>query len=168
MPGHVKPIPEGYHSVTPYLVVNDAAKAIEYYTRAFGAKEIMRMDGPPGKIGHAEIMIGDSHIMLSDEMPGSDVRAPQSVGGSTVSIFLYVNDVDSVFKQAVSAGAKENMPPTDMFWGDRFGKLTDPFGHSWALATHKEDVAPQEMAKRSKEAMAQMAQQTQKASKASK
>lgn len=159
MPAHVKPIPEGYHSVTPYLVVNDAKKAIEFYEKAFGAKEIMRMDGPAGKIGHAEIKIGGSPIMLSDEMPGSDVRSPQSLGGCTASVFLYVNDVDSVFKQAVSAGAKSNMAPADMFWGDRFGKLTDPFGHSWALATHKEDVAPQEMAKRSKEAMAQMAQQ---------
>jgi len=164
MPSKVKPIPENYHSVTPYLTVNDAARAIDFYKRAFGAKEVVRMDGPAGKIAHAELKIGDSMLMLSDEMPGAGCRAPQSVGGTTVSIFLYVEDVDSVYKQAVSAGAKGNAPPSDMFWGDRFGKLTDPFGHAWALATHIEDVAPAEMARRGKEAMAKMGQQTQGAS----
>jgi PhnB protein len=163
MPSKAKPIPEGYHAVTPYLSVHDAAKAIDFYKRAFGAKEIMRMDGPPGKIGHAELQIGDSRIMLADEMPGSN-RSPKSLGGSPVSIFLYVENVDSVFNQAVSAGAKAISPLADMFWGDRFGKLDDPFGHSWSLATHIEDVAPQEMAKRSKEAMAKMAQQAHTAS----
>lgn len=158
MPNQVQPIPKGYHSVTPYLVVNDAKRAMDYYQRAFGAREIMRMDGPAGKIAHAELRIGDSVIMLSDEMPGAGCRAPSSVGGSTAGIFLYVENVDTVFKQAVSAGAKADTPPADMFWGDRYGKLTDPFGHSWSLATHKEDVAPAEMAKRTKEAMAKMSQ----------
>lgn len=156
----VKPIPEGYHTVTPYLTVNDAAGAIDFYRRAFGAQETVRMAGPPGKIGHAELKIGDSMIMLADEMPGSGCRAPQSLGGSCVNIFLYVDDVDSVFKQAVNAGAKADMPPADMFWGDRFGRLTDPFGHSWSLATHKEDVAPEEMRQRAQAEMAKMAQQT--------
>jgi PhnB protein len=153
----VRAIPEGYHTVTPYLAVNDGAKAIEFYKRAFGAQEKSRMDGPQGKIGHAELKIGDSIIMLSDEMPGSGCRSPQSLGGTSVNIFLYVNDVDSVYNQAVNAGAKAEMPVADQFWGDRYGKVTDPFGHSWSLATHKEDVAPAEMQKRAQEAMAKMA-----------
>ncbi|HYL36563.1 MAG TPA: VOC family protein [Bryobacteraceae bacterium] len=153
MPNSVRPIPEGYHSLTPYLTVNDAARAIEFYQRAFGAKKIVQMDGPQGKISHAELKIGDSILMLSDEMPGG-TRSPKSLGGSTVGIFLYVENVDSVFKQAQSAGAKVDAPLENMFWGDRFGKLTDPFGHSWALATHIEDVAPQEMQKRAREATA--------------
>jgi PhnB protein len=156
MASTVKAIPAGYHTATPYLVVSDAARAIDYYKKAFDAKEMFRMGGPEGKIGHAEIKIGDSMIMLSDEMMGN--RSPQSLGGSPVSIFLYVEDVDSVFNGAVSAGAKADMPPQNMFWGDRFGKLTDPFGHQWAVATHVEDVTPAEMEKRSREAMAQMAQ----------
>jgi len=117
------------------------------------------MDGPGGKIAHAELKIGDSIIMLSDEMPGSGTRSPRSLGGSAASVFLYVENVDTVFKQAVSAGAKADAEPSDMFWGDRYGKVTDPFGHQWSLATHKEDVAPEEMAKRTKEAMAKMGQQ---------
>jgi PhnB protein len=164
MPSQVKPIPQGYHTVTPYLAVQGAAEAIAFYQRAFGAKEIVRMDGPAGKIAHAEIKIGDSMVMLGDEMPSGGCRSPQSLGGSTVNIFLYVEDVDSVFNQAVSAGGKVEMPVTDMFWGDRFGKLTDPFGHSWSLATHKEDVAPEEMGKRAQAAMAKMAQQAHSAS----
>jgi PhnB protein len=152
----VKPIPTGYHTVTAYLVVNDAPKAIEFYKQAFGATERGRMAGPQGKIAHAELQIGDSIVMLSDEMMGN--KSPQTLGGSPVSLFLYVEDVDSSFKRAVGAGAKADMPPADMFWGDRFGKLSDPFGHSWALATHIEDVAPQEMEKRGKAAMAQMQQ----------
>src|SRR5512133_2956776 len=120
----LKPIPEGYHTVTPYLAVNDGAKAIEFYKRAFGAQEQFRMPGPQGKIGHAELKIGDSIIMLADEMPGGECRSPQSVGGTTVNIFLYVNDVDSVYNQAVQAGAKTEMPVQDMFWGDRYGKVT--------------------------------------------
>ena len=155
---NVQPTPKGYHSVTPYLVVNEAARAIDFYKRAFGAPEKMRMDGPGGKIGHAELKIGDSIVMLSDEMPGTGTRSPRSVGGTTAGVFLYVENVDSVFKQAVSAGAKADAQPSDMFWGDRFGKLNDPFGHQWSLATHKEDIAPDEMAKRTKEAMAKMGQ----------
>lgn len=163
MAGKVKPIPEGYRTVTPYIVVNDAKAAIDFYSRAFGAKEIMKMEGPGGKIAHAEMKIGDSMIMLADEMGGSSNRSPRSLGGTTGGIFLYVEDVDSVFKQATAAGAQVDTPLADMFWGDRYGRLTDPFGHSWSLATHKEDVAPQEMARRTKEAMAQMGQQTRSA-----
>lgn len=161
MPNQVKPIPEGYHSVTPYLVVNDGARAIDFYQRAFGAKEMVRMDGPGGKIMHAELKIGDSMIMLADEMPGAGTRSPQSLGGTTVGIFLYFEDVDKVFKQATSAGAKVDMPLSDQFWGDRYGKLSDPFGHSWALATHKEDVKPEEMKKRARQAMEKVSHQAQ-------
>ena len=161
MAAKVPAIPPGYHSVTPYLVVNDAAKAIDFYKQAFGATELARMGGPGGKIGHAELKIGDSMIMLSDEMMGN--RSPQSFGGSPVSIFLYVENVDSTFSQAINAGAKSEMPPDNMFWGDRYGKLTDPFGHSWALATHVEDVAPEEMKKRAQAAMSQMSQAAAKA-----
>lgn len=158
MADQVRPIPQGYHSVTPYLVVNDGNRALEFYKRAFNAKEVNRMAGPGGKIGHAEFKIGDSMIMLSDEMPGGEGRSPQSLGGSSVSMFVYVENVDSVFNQAVQAGAKADMPPQDMFWGDRFGKLTDPFGHLWGLATHVEDVAPDEIEKRAREFRAQTAQ----------
>ena len=161
MAGKAKPVPDGYHTVTPYLTVNDAANAIEFYKRAFGAKEKLRMEAGPGKIAHAELQIGDSLIMISDEMPGSSCRSPQSLGGTTVNTFLYVPNVDVLFNQAVSAGSKAEMPPADMFWGDRFGKLTDPFGHSWSIATHIEDVSQEEMQKRGKEAMAKMAQQQQ-------
>jgi PhnB protein len=157
----VQPIPQGFHSVTPFLVVNDAAKAIDFYRRAFGAKEIMRNTGPDGKITHAEIRIGDSPLMLSDEMPQAGIRTPRSLGGSTVNIFLYVDNVDTIFKQAESAGAKVEMPLENMFWGDRYGRLTDPFGHSWSVATHKEDVAPEEMKKRAQQAMAQRARHAQ-------
>jgi len=158
MPREVKPIPEGYHTVTPYLTVNDASRAIDFYKRAFGAQETVRMQGPPGKIGHAELKIGDSIVMLADEMPGSGSRSPQSLGGSTVNIFLYVKDVDAAFRQAINAGAKAETQPADMFWGDRYGKLSDPFGHSWSLATHKEDVAPDELQRRAKAAVPAMAQ----------
>ena len=154
------PIPTGFHSATPYLTLSDAARAIDFYKRAFGAQVVVRMDGPGGKIGHAEIKIGDSIIMLSDEMPGAKTRSPQSLGGTTSSVFLYFPDVDAAFKQATDAGAKPDLPPQDMFWGDRFGTVTDPFGHIWSMATHKEDVTPEEMKKRSAEAMAKMAQQT--------
>ena len=164
MPAKVKAVPQGYRTVTPYLCVNDAAGAIEFYKRAFGAQETVRMDAPGGKIGHAELKIGDSMIMLSDEMPGGGCRAPSSLGGTTTSVFLYIEDVDSLFNQAASAGAKVEMPPADMFWGDRFAKLSDPYGHSWALATHKEDVAPEEMGRRAQEAMAKMAQRAKAAS----
>jgi PhnB protein len=159
----VKPIPAGYHTITPHLVVNDAAAAIDYYKRAFGAREISRMDTPMGKIGHAELEIGDSRIMMADEWPGAGVKSPQSLGGTPVAIHLYVDDVDSVYQRAVAAGGQQEMPPTDMFWGDRYGKLKDPFGHSWGIATHKEDVAPEEMKRRMQEEMAKMAGRTSKA-----
>jgi PhnB protein len=162
MTKQVKPIPEGYHSVTPYLAVHDAARALDFYHRALGAKEIMRMNNPQGRVGHAEIKIGDSIIMLAEETPDSGLRSPQSLNGSTVSIFVYLEDVDSVFNKALAAGAKEVQRPTDMFWGDRYGRLTDPFGHSWSLATHIEDVTPEEMGRRAQEA-AKAAQRAQAA-----
>ncbi len=154
MSGQVQAIPQGYHTVTPYLVVSDAAKAIDFYKRAFGAKETVRMEGPPGKIGHAELQIGDSTVMLADEMPQMDAKAPQSLGGTTGGLFLYVKDVDTAFNKAVGAGGKVTRPVADMFWGDRYGTLLDPFGHSWSMATHKEDVAPEEMKKRMQAQMA--------------
>jgi len=150
----VKPIPEGYHSVTPYLIIKGAADAIEFYKKAFGATELFRMAGPDGKIGHAEIKIGDSPIMLSDEWPEMKYVGPKLLGGSPVSILLYVNDVDAVFKHAIAAGAKEDKPVEDKFYGDRSGSLTDPFGHIWHVSTHKEDVSPEEMERRSKKASA--------------
>ena len=149
-----KPIPQGYHSVTPYMVLRDAAKAIDFYKKAFGAVEKFRMAGPDGKIGHAEIQIGDSMIMISDENPQWGTKSPQTLGGTPVGIFLYVPDVDATFKQAISAGAKEVMAVTDQFWGDRYGKVADPFGHAWNLATHKEDLTPAEIEERAKKAFA--------------
>jgi uncharacterized glyoxalase superfamily protein PhnB len=144
----VKPVPDGFHSVTPHLVVRDAAKAIDFYTKAFGAKERFRMPGPGGVVMHAELSLGDSIIMLGEECPEMGATSPQAIGGSPVSLMLYVKDVDASFARADEAGCTAQMPPTDMFWGDRYGKLSDPFGHQWALATHKEDVAPDEMARR--------------------
>jgi PhnB protein len=141
-------IPEGYHSITPYLHITGAARAIEFYKEVFGATEVMRMDAPGGKIGHAEIKIGDSHVMLADEFPEMDVRSPQSFGGSPVGLLLYVEDVDALAERAVAAGAQLQSPLEDKFYGDRMGKLIDPFGHIWAIATHKEDVSPEEMEKR--------------------
>jgi PhnB protein len=158
----VAPIPPGHHTATPYLTVDDCARAIDFYKKAFGAQEIMRMQGPGGKIGHAEIKIGDSVVMLSDEMGGGN-RAPKSLGGTTAAVFLYLEDVDTFYKRAVDAGAKADMPPADMFWGDRFGRLTDPFGHAWAMATHTEDVAPEEMRTRMQQEMAKRGQQTKSA-----
>ena len=153
-----KAIPEGYHSITPYLVVKDAAQAIDFYKRAFGAQEVDRMPGPGGTgVMHAEIKIGDSRVMLSDEFPGAGCASPQSLGGTTCQLFIYVPDVDSAYQQAISAGATSTMAVSDMFWGDRYGKLSDPFGHQWGLATHKEDVSPQEMKKRSEAFFEQMA-----------
>jgi PhnB protein len=148
MTNKVKPIPEGYHTATPYLIVKDAARAIEFYKKAFGATELMRMPGTGGKIGHAEIKIGDSPIMLADEVPGMGFRSPESLGGSPISILLYVEDVDVVFSEALAAGAKVQKPVADQFYGDRSGGVTDPFGHVWYIATHKEDVSPEEMTKR--------------------
>jgi PhnB protein len=152
----VKPIPEGYHSVTPYLAVDDAAEAIEYYKKAFGAKERGRMEAPEGKIGHAELEIGDSIVMLSDPFPQMTTRTPKELGGTSASVFMYVEDVDAVVKQAVDAGATITMEIADQFWGDRYGSVTDPFGHLWSIATHVEDVSPEEMAERAKVAMAAM------------
>jgi PhnB protein len=147
----VKAIPEGYYSLTPYLVISGAADAIEFYKKAFGAEEIVRMPGPGGRIMHAEVKIGNSILMLSDENPERGHMSPKSRGGATGSVMLYTDDVDAVFNKAVAAGARADMPPTDMFWGDRMGNLTDPFGHTWAIATHKEDVSPEEMGKRMQE-----------------
>jgi PhnB protein len=151
-----QPIPEGYRTVTPYLAVDDAAEAIEYYTKAFGAKERARMETPDGKIGHAELEIGDSLVMLSDPFPQASTRSPKELGGTSVSVFMYVEDVDAVVKQAVDAGAKVTMEVADQFWGDRFGSVMDPFGHLWSIVTHVEDVPPEEMAERAKAAMAAM------------
>ena len=152
----VKPIPEGYHTVTPYLAVDDAAEAIEYYKTVFGAKERVRMDAPGGKIGHAELEIGDSLVMLSDPFPQATTRPPKELGGTSVSVFMYVEDVDATVKQAVDAGATVTMEVADQFWGDRFGTVSDPFGHSWSIATHVEDVPPEEIVERGKAAMAAM------------
>src|SRR6266511_6294727 len=152
----VQRVPEGYHTVTPYLVVDGAAGAIEYYERAFGAKERVRMDTPDGRIGHAELEIGDSLVMLSDPFPQASTKPPTELGGTSVSVFMYVEDVDAVVKQAVDVGATVTMEVADQFWGDRFGSLKDPFGHSWSIATHVEDVPPEEMAERAKAAMAAM------------
>lgn len=143
----VRPIPEGYHTATPYLICNGAADAIEFYKRALGAVEVMRMPMPGGKLGHAEIKIGDSHIMLADESPENGIHSPQHFGGTPVSVLLYVEQVDTVFNQAVSAGAKAVRPPQDMFYGDRTSWIIDPFGHSWYIHTHVKDVSPEEMRK---------------------
>jgi uncharacterized glyoxalase superfamily protein PhnB len=144
----VKPVPDGYHTVTPYLTVREAAKAIAFYAKAFGAEELFRMPGPGGVVMHAELKIGDSIVMLGEESPQMGTSAPPTIGGSPVSLMVYLNDVDASFARAAQAGCTVQMPPTDMFWGDRYGKLQDPFGHHWSLATHKEDVSPEDMAKR--------------------
>jgi PhnB protein len=155
MATQVRAIPEGHHTVTPYLIVGDAAAAIAFYKKAFGAEELMRVAAPRGKIGHAELRIGDSVIMLADEYPDMNARGPHAFGGSPVSIHLYVEDVDAVAGQAIAAGATVVRPVQDQFYGDRSGSFTDPFGHSWHVATHKEDLTPEELDKRVKAAMAQ-------------
>ena len=152
----VQPIPDGYNTVSPYLAVDDAQKAIDYYTKAFGAKETVRMDAPDGKIGHAELQIGDSHVMLSDPFPQASTTPPKELGGTSASIFMYVEDVDAVVQKAVDAGATVTMEVEDQFWGDRFGSITDPFGHIWSIATHVEDLTPEEIEERGKAAMAAM------------
>jgi len=144
----VKAVPEGYHSVTPYLIVDGAAAAIEYYKKIFGAVEVMRMPGPDGRIGHAEIKIGDSHVMLADENPEMNAHSPKSAGGTAISLVLYVDDVDKVVERAVAAGGKLERPVEDKFYGDRMGGVEDPFGHRWYVGTHIEDVSPEEMKKR--------------------
>ena len=151
-----QPIPEGYHTLTTYLTIENAAEAIDYYKDVFGAKERIRMEAPDGKIGHAELEIGDSLLMLSDAFPGATSRPPTELGGTTAGAFMYVEDVDAVLKRAVESGATITMEIADQFWGDRFGSITDPFGHSWSIATHVEDVPPEEMAERAKAAMAEM------------
>jgi PhnB protein len=148
MADKVKPIPDGYRGATPYLCVHDGAAAVEFYKEAFGAVERLRMPDPSGKIGHAEIQIGDAVIMLSDEFPEMGARSPRSIGGSPAAVLLYFEDVDAVARRAVAAGGKLARPVEDQFYGDRSGKLEDPFGHTWWIATRKEDVSPEEMKKR--------------------
>jgi PhnB protein len=145
---NVKPIPDGYHTATPYLIIKGAAAALDYYQKSFAATEIMRMPGPDGQIGHAEIQIGNSRIMLADECPQMDARSPKTIGGTPVGIMLYVEDVDTVFNRAVANGGKAQRPVEDKFYGDRMGTLEDPFGHQWHIATHKEDLTPEEIGKR--------------------
>ncbi len=149
----VSPIPEGYHSVTPYLILKNAAAAIEFYKKALGAVELFRMEAPGGKIGHAEIRIGDSPVMLADEYPDMGYKGPESLGGTSVSLMVYVADVDKVYPQAIAAGGKELRPLQNQFYGDRSGTLSDPFGHVWTISSHVEDVSEEEMAKRAEAAM---------------
>jgi PhnB protein len=150
------PIPEGYHTITPSLSLDDAASAIEFYKKAFGAEERVRMPAPDGRIAHAVLRIGDSLLHLSDMFEQSVGKTPKELGGTTMGLFLYVEDADEVYKQALDAGATSTQEPEDMFWGDRFGRVTDPFGHDWQIATHKEDLTPEQMQERTKEAMASM------------
>jgi PhnB protein len=158
------PIPSGFHTVTPSLIVRNAAEAIDFYKKALGAEEIMRMAGPDGKIGHAELKIGDSIIFLTDENPAMGCKSPQTLGGAAGNLYLYVEDVDTAFQRAIDAGGKVTMPVTDMFWGDRFGNFADPYGHTWGLSTHTQDMTPAEMEQGAKDFYAQMAQQAQKKS----
>jgi PhnB protein len=153
----VLPIPKGYHAVTAYLSVQNAAQALDFYKRAFGAKELVRMPMPDGKVGHAEIQVGDSHVMLADEMPNMGFLSPQSRGGTTVQLHLYVGDVDATVEKAVGAGGKLTRPIEDKFYGDRAGTIEDPYGHVWYIATHKEDVPPKEMKRRMDEMARKMA-----------
>jgi PhnB protein len=161
MAQNVKPIPEGQHTVTAGLVHRQASKAIEFYKKAFGAELKNNMTMPDGKVMHAEMRIGDSTIFITDEFPemAPDHKSPQTLGGVTSSLYLYVQDVDAAYKKAIDAGAKSVMPPADMFWGDRFGKVTDPFGHHWGMATHKEDLTPAQIETRRKDWEKQMMQQ---------
>jgi len=148
MSDKVRPIPEGYGAVTPYLIVDGAARAIEFYKQAFGAEEVYRFDAPGGRVGHADVKIGDSHIMLADEHPEMGARSPKTIGGSPVSLSLYVEDVDATVERAVEAGARLIRPVANQFYGDRTGGVEDPFGHAWYVATHVEDVSEEEMQKR--------------------
>jgi PhnB protein len=152
----VKAVPVGTHTITPHLSVREAPKAIEFYQKAFGAKVLGVHKTPDGKVMHATLKIGDSRLMLADEFPGMGTPAPQSLGGSPVLLNIYVKDVDALFKKAVDAGAKVTMPLANQFWGDRYGQIVDPFGHTWALGSHVEDVAPEEMERRANEIFAQM------------
>ena len=158
MTNRIKAIPEGYHTLTPHLVIKGASQAIEFYKKAFGAEEISRLPGQDGKsLMHAAIKIGDSRLFVVDEFPQMGGLGPLSIGGTPVTIHVYVEDVDTVFDQAVAAGAKVRMPLADMFWGDRYGVITDPFGHSWSLATHKADLTPEELSKRAQAAFSECA-----------
>jgi PhnB protein len=157
----VNPIPKGYHTVTPGLAVRDATRAIDFYKKAFGAKEKMRMNGPDGKIMHAELQIGNSHIMLGEENPQMNHLSPQTLNGTPVGLYVYVKDVDKAFNQAVKAGATVVTPVMDMFWGDRYGSLKDPFGHSWGIASRKRKLSQKEMKKAAEEFFAQQAKQAQ-------
>jgi PhnB protein len=151
----VKAIPDGYHSLVPFLTLRNAGAAIEFYKKAFGAEEAYRLPGPGGKVMHAELRIGDSVFMMGEEDPSMDASSPQALGGSTGGLMIYCENVDALFERAVKAGAKAQQPPTDMFWGDRYARLTDPFGHRWSMGTHIRDVSPEEMEK----AMAEMMKQ---------
>jgi PhnB protein len=151
----VAAVPKGYRTVTPHLVCRGTADAIQFYVRAFGAKEKLRMAAPDGSIAHAELQLGDSMVMLGEESPQQGALSPQAIGGTPVNVFLYVADVDRSFARAVEAGATALMPPTNMFWGDRYAQLSDPFGHKWSMATHIEDVSPKEMGRRMNEFYAQ-------------
>ena len=158
------PIPKGHHTVTAHLVLDDCARALDFYAKAFGAREMLRMPGPDGKIVHAEIKVGDSMIMMNDEMPPMPgqpgvYKSPKAAGFATGALFLYVRGVDAAFERAIKAGCTVRMPPMDMFWGDRFGQVIDPFGHTWSLATHVEDVPPSQMRKRQQEFFAKMQQE---------
>jgi len=156
MKNQIKTVPDGFHTLTPHLVVKGASQAIEFYKRAFGAEEIKRLPGPDGKsLIHAELKIGNSRLLLVDEFPEMDCRGPRSVGGSPVSIHMFVDDADSAFDKALAAGAEVRMPLADQFWGDRYGVLTDPFGHIWSIATHKEDLTPQEIGNRAQAAFSE-------------
>ncbi len=156
MSNAVRPIPEGYHSITPQITCRDAAAAIDFYKNVLGAKELMRMSGPDGRVMHAELQVGDSRLMVNDEFPGMATAPPPTAVHSS-SVFVYTEDVDALFERAVQASARVDMPLSNMFWGDRYGKFTDPFGHQWGVATHVEDVAPEEMQRRSEEMTKQMA-----------
>jgi PhnB protein len=159
MAGNVKAVPEGMHTITPHLSVREASKAIEFYKKAFGAEVVDVHYTPDGKVMHAHLKIGDSHLLLADEFPGMGTPAPQTLGGSPVVLNIYVDDVDSLFNQAVAAGATVTMPLADMFWGDCYGQIVDPFGHHWALGAHQEDVSPEEMERRGRAIFAEMAKQ---------
>ncbi|MAG58454.1 MAG: glyoxalase [Planctomycetes bacterium] len=152
----VKPIPEGFHTLTPHIVIKGAAEALEFYTKAFNAEVSLCMPGPGGTVMHAEMKIGDSHVMIADEFPGHSVSSPKTVGGTTFSLALYTEDCDAAYAQAVEAGATAEMPPTDMFWGDRYSKVMDPWGHSWEISTHKEDLSPEEIGERAAQFFASM------------
>ena len=154
-----EPCPKGFHTVTPSIFVRNAPQAIDFYKKALGAEELMRMTGPDGKINHAEIKIGDSIIFLSEENPTWGTQSPQSLGAATGGLYLYVEDVDTSFQRAVDAGGQQKMPVMDMFWGDRMGSFVDPYGHAWTIATHTQDLTEQEMKEGEKKFYAQMAQQ---------